>query len=239
MGACEWLYGQRSRSNPASDPGSLQRPRVDKFQTPNRQSGPERNPDFVRPWRVQPSIDRTDAVLDRQCIRSRRPRRTRRGRNRPQERRSRWGSSHHPGTRQAPSAYGVAGALALEAVRRSPGTPGAGPVGGWRDGLAGRGRRHSRRVVEPSPLERAGGCPPTSRLTVSHFDHRWSRHENEGEPITGDYRYPPTSIVRRRSPSASRSLRRHYPEAGSCGQRAVERRLSPLPELPRVRADAT
>jgi hypothetical protein len=110
MGACEWLYGQRSRSNPASDPGSLQRPRVDKFQTPNRQSGPERNPDFVRPWRVQPSIDRTDAVLDRQCIRSRRPRRTRRGRNRPQERRSRWGSSHHPGTRQAPSAYGVAGA---------------------------------------------------------------------------------------------------------------------------------
>jgi len=65
MGACEWLYGQRSRSNPASDPGSLQRPRVDKFQTPNRQSGPERNPDFVRPWRVQPSIDRTSASTSR------------------------------------------------------------------------------------------------------------------------------------------------------------------------------
>ena len=62
MGACEWLYGQRSRSNPASDPGSLQRPRVDKFQTPNRRSGRERNPDFVRPWRVQPSIDRSSAA---------------------------------------------------------------------------------------------------------------------------------------------------------------------------------
>jgi hypothetical protein len=238
MGACEWLYGQRSRSNPASDPGSLQRPRVDTFQTPNRQSGRERNPDFVRPSRVQPSIDRTDAVLDRQCIRSRRPRRTRRGRNRPQERRSRWGSSHHPGTRQAPSAYGVAGTLALEAVRRSPGNPRAGPVGGRRDALAGRADGIPATSSSP-PCEKGPGISAHLPAHVSHFDHRWSRHDNDPEPTTGSYGYPPTSIARCRSPSASRSLPPALPEAGACGQRAVERRLSPLPELPRVRADAT
>jgi hypothetical protein len=105
----------RVRSWKPSTPASRQ------VSNPKRQSGRERNLDYVRPWRVQPSIDRTDAVLDRQCIRSRRPRRTRRGRNRPQERRSRWGSSHHPGTRQAPSAYGVAGASRWRQFAASPG----------------------------------------------------------------------------------------------------------------------
>ena len=57
--------------------------------------------------------------------------------------------------------------------------------------------------------------------------------------MTSDYGYPPTSIVRCRSPLASRFLRRYHPEQVPAGRRAVERRLSPLSELSRMRADAT
>jgi hypothetical protein len=62
------------------------------------------------------------------------------------------------------------------------------------------------------PCEKRPGISAHLPAHVSHFDHRWSRHENDREPTTGNYGYPPTSIARRRSPSASRSLRRHYPE---------------------------
>lgn len=59
-----------------------------------------------------------------------------------------------------------------------------------------------------------------------------------GEPVTGDYGHPPTSIVRRRSPSASRSPRRHYPgqaPAASVPSSALSARCPSS----RVCADAT
>jgi len=128
--------------------------------------------------------------------------------------------------------------LALEAVRRSPGTPGAGPVGGWRDALAGRGRRHSRRVVEPSLRERAGGYLPTSRPTslISITDGHATRTTGNPRPVT-------TATHQPRSLGADRP-RHHAPfrrlTRSRCLQPACRRTPSQrLSELSRVRADAT
>jgi hypothetical protein len=64
MGPRAWLYGQRSRSNPASHPGSLDRPRIDEFRPRIDRTGVAQ----VSASAVEPSLDRTDAVLDHRCV---------------------------------------------------------------------------------------------------------------------------------------------------------------------------
>jgi hypothetical protein len=116
-----------------------------------------------------------------------------------------------PGTRQAPSAYG---SLAPRAGGSSPlpqDAPRSWSRGCWSDPLAVEADGIPAASSSP-PCEKGPGISAHLPAHVSNFDHRWSRYENDREPTTGNYGYPPTSIARRRSPSASRSLRRHYPK---------------------------
>jgi hypothetical protein len=101
--------------------------------------------------------------------------------------------------------------LALEAVRRFPRMrSGAGPVG------AGVTLSRSRPTAFPPrrralPARRGRDIRPPPGPRLSFRSPMVTPRERPG-PTTGNYGYPPTSIARRRSPSASRSFRRHYPK---------------------------